>query len=92
MRGFLPSGNWRREKFVRLIIIAHQPLGATNPEVTFLIYQNVGDNIIGDRGCVFFVVQIVGKAVAVELAESVFRAHPDIAILVLHNTVDKRTG
>ena len=27
----------------------------------------------------------------VKHAESVFRAHPDIAILVLHNTVDKRT-
>ena len=78
-------------EIVRLIIIAHQSLGTTYPQVTFLIYQQVGDNVVSNGGCIFFVVQIVGKAVAVELAESVFGSHPDISVFILHNAVDKRT-
>ena len=78
-------------EIVRLIIIAHQSLGTTYPQITFLIYQQVGDNVVGNGGCVFFVVQIVGKAVAVKLAESVFGSHPDISVFILHHAVDERT-
>ena len=37
-------------KVVVLIVVAHQSLGASYPEITLLVYQETGDGVVGDGG------------------------------------------
>ena len=69
-------------------VVEVQPSACSHPQVSLAVGEEIRDDIATKRSRVLWFIEVVRETISVVLVQTVFRAHPDVARLVLTDIDD----